>query len=120
MTLIQVKRVYEPASPTDGFRVLVDRLWPRGVTKDAACIDLWAKDVAPSTALRQDFHSGRLVWPQFVARYRAELSANPALGPLAESLREKDVVTLVFAAKDVAHTQAQVLADVLKAASPSR
>ena len=68
---MRIKRVYEPPAPDDGFRVLVDRLWPRGLSKERAAIDLWEKDVAPSDALRTAFHHGGLPWPDFADHYRA-------------------------------------------------
>ena len=113
MVSIVVKRVYEPVDPTDGFRILVDRLWPRGLRKDAAAIDLWAKEVTPSTPLRQDFHSGHILWPEFEDRYLAELSANPALDDLSALIRDKPAVTLLVAGRDTDHTHAKVLVQAL-------
>ena len=74
---VQIKRVYEPVEPGDGLRVLVDRLWPRGLSREAAKIDLWVKELAPSTALRRWFHSDEGTWPEFKRRYRNELSGRP-------------------------------------------
>ena len=73
---IQLKRVYEEPSPADGFRILVDRLWPRGISKEEACVDLWLKEVAPSDELRKWFDHDPERWPEFRARYRAELKGN--------------------------------------------
>ncbi|MFI5410916.1 DUF488 domain-containing protein [Kaistia sp. UC242_56] len=112
--MIQLKRIYEPASPEDGFRVLVDRLWPRGVSKERAAVDLWARDVAPSTELRQWFHHEAANWDEFIVRYRQELAANPAA---VSALREKcagRVTTLLYGAKDEAQNQAVVLREVLQ------
>ena len=114
MVTIQMKRIYEPAAPTDGFRVLVDRLWPRGVSKEAARIDLWAKDITPSTQLREDYHTGHDAWPLFEAKYRTELLANPALDAFVDTIRDKETVTLLFAGKDTVHTHVLVILAVLK------
>jgi uncharacterized protein YeaO (DUF488 family) len=112
---ITVKRVYEEAEKSDGTRVLVDRLWPRGIRKSEARIDVWAKDAAPSGSLRKWFH----VDPDsrhknFVARYRKELSENSALKELRKELRGQPRVTLVTAAKDVAHSHVPVLLSRLR------
>jgi uncharacterized protein YeaO (DUF488 family) len=106
------KRVYAPPQLSDGMRVLVDRLWPRGLSKDAARVDLWLKDVAPSDGLRRWFDHDRDRWTEFRRRYRAELRANAALAVLREMLM-RGAVTLVFAARDEAHNNAVVLAEVL-------
>jgi len=111
----QLKRVYDEAEPSDGFRVLVDRLWPRGVTKERAALDLWAKDAAPSAALREAFHHGGLSWDEFAAAYRAELATNPALGDLRAVLTQHPVSTLVYGAKDAEHNHALLLRDALLA-----
>ena len=79
---VKLKRVYDAPSPDDGHRVLVDRLWPRGLTKERAAVDSWAKDAAPSAELRRAFHRGDLAWEEFEAAYRRELTANPAVGAL--------------------------------------
>jgi len=114
MPIIQMKRIYEPFAATDGFRVLVDRLWPRGIRKDGANIDLWAKDITPTTQLRKDYHSGRDSWPEFESKYHTELWNNPALAPFISTIREKDIVTLLFAGKDTDHTHVTVIMDILK------
>jgi len=111
--LIQIKRIYEPAMAADGFRVLVDRLWPRGVKKEDAKIDLWAKDITPTTQLREDYHSGRDTWPVFEGKYRPELLGNPALNGFIEAIEGKGTVTLLFAGKNTEHTHVQVIVDVL-------
>ena len=109
---IFLKRVYESPAKTDGTRVLVDRLWPRGVTKSKAKIDLWLKDLAPTTELRKWFGHDPAKWSEFQKRYRAELKGNPALSELRELSRQGDV-TLVYAAKDELHNEAVVLKQVL-------
>jgi uncharacterized protein YeaO (DUF488 family) len=111
MTL-SMKRAYEPPAKTDGTRILIDRLWPRGVTKARARIDLWLKELAPSTELRKWFGHDPEKWPEFQKKYRAELKGNPALSELRKRCREGDV-TLVYAAKDELHNDAVVLKQVL-------
>jgi uncharacterized protein YeaO (DUF488 family) len=110
-----LKRVYDPPAAADGKRVLVDRVWPRGVTKDAAKLDLWLKDVAPSTALRKWFGHDPARWPAFRERYRAELADNPALDVLKTLVRTEKRVTLLYAARDTQHNQAVVLHELLAA-----
>ena len=108
-----MKRVYEPPSSEDGMRILVDRLWPRGLRKDEARIDLWLKEIAPSTALRKWFGHNPERWEEFRRRYREELRRNiPALAELRE-LTAKHNVTLIFSAHDLAHNNALVLRDML-------
>jgi uncharacterized protein YeaO (DUF488 family) len=112
---IRIKRVYEPAAASDGLRVLVDRLWPRGVSREKGRIDLWLKDVAPSDALRRTFHGHPDKWDEFVAAYRAELAQEPAKSAAA-SLRGKSAkgtVTLLFAARDEARNNAAALRHLL-------
>ena len=109
---LKVKRVYAPAETDDGYRVLVDRLWPRGLSKAAAHIDLWAKDVAPSDALRHWFNHDPGKWPEFCQRYTLEL-AQPgkadALTALRQALTAHPQSTLLFAAHDEAHNNAVAL-----------
>lgn len=112
---VRLKRVYDDPAPDDGFRVLVDRLWPRGLTKERAAIGLWAKDAAPSTALRQAFHRDGLPWDEFEASYRAELAENPAVGALRDELARHPVSTLLYGAHDPEHNHAVILLDVLEA-----
>ena len=110
---IRLKRAYRPAAPTDGLRVLVDRLWPRGVRKSDAAIDLWVKDIAPSTALRQWFAHDPARWPQFRERYAAELRGHRQdLAALRAEARRR-TVTLVFGARDERRNDAVVLRNVL-------
>jgi uncharacterized protein YeaO (DUF488 family) len=108
-----IKRIYEPADPADGFRVLVDRLWPRGVSKERAELGLWLKEIAPSTELRTwwDHDPAKLV--EFAARYRDELDRNPAVTELVDILDSHPVVTLLYGAHDPVLNQAAVLRDYL-------
>ncbi len=113
--MIGIKRIYEPAAPEDGYRVLVDRLWPRGVGRDAAHIDEWLKAIAPSTELRRWFDHDPERWPEFAARYRVELAAPDSAAHIARlrELARGGSVTLVFAARDEQHCNAVVIRDVL-------
>ena len=113
---VRLKRVYDDSSPDDGFRVLVDRLWPRGLTKERAALDLWAKDVAPSTELRKAFHHEDLSWPDFEAAYRAELDdpARTAVESLRAELAPHPVVTLLHAVADESHNHALILRETLQ------
>ena len=114
MPHIQIKRVYDTADPTDGYRILVDRLWPRGIRKDALPYDLWAKDLTPSTPLRQWFHEAPDErWLEFRRRYRLELAAAPSMSELISRIQPYDTVTLLYAAKDSAHNHALILQDYL-------
>lgn len=110
---VKIKRIYEPAAPEDGQRILVDRLWPRGVAKAEAHIDLWLKDVAPSADLRRWFGHKPERWAEFQKRYLAELKDNPAFEDLRRLARGKPTA-LLYGAKDETHNQARVLADRLK------
>lgn len=109
---IQTKRVYDPASPEDGRRILVDRVWPRGIRKEEARLALWLKDVAPSAGLRKWFGHDPARWPEFRKRYREELRSNPAADELKREA-SSGRVTLVYGARDTEHNQAVVLADWL-------
>ena len=114
--MLRIKRVYEKPAKEDGCRVLVDRLWPRGMTKEAAQIDLWMKEVAPSDALRKSFCHDVKKWPGFQAKYRAELrKKKDLLQELKKMEKDHGTLTLLFGAKDEEHNQAVVLAEVLKA-----
>jgi len=115
--MIKVKRVYEAAAPTDGYRVLVDRIWPRGVKKEVAAIDSWLKEVAPSTELRKWFGHDPERFDAFCQRYLAELKKKPAddaFSALQQIVKDHKTVTLVYGAKDETHNQAVVLAEELK------
>ncbi len=111
--MLAVKRIYEPADREDGFRILTDRLWPRGVSKEKAHLDVWLKEVAPSTELRQWFNHDAAKWKEFKRRYHAELQDNPALDDLHALLRKHKRVTLLFGARDTEHNQAVALRDFL-------
>ena len=116
MRNIRIKRVYEPTAADDGKRILVDRLWPRGISKEAAKIDEWAKDASPSTALRKEFHGHPDRWTEFCAAYALELAQEPAHSA-ASALRDaahNGVVTLLYAAKDEERNNAAALLDWLK------
>lgn len=112
---LHIKRVYDEPAPGDGFRVLVDRLWPRGLTKERADLDLWAKDVAPSTDLRRAFHHDGMTWDGFAAAYRAELAANPAVRVLRGELEPHPVVTLLHSVHDAVQNHAVLLREALEA-----
>lgn len=113
--MLQLKRAYEPASKSDGTRILVDRLWPRGVSKANAKIDQWMKDVAPSTSLRKWFGHDPKKWPDFQRRYKRELRDHADLVAHIASLASRGRVTLVFGARDEQHNDAVVLAAVIRA-----
>lgn len=110
---LRVRRIYDPAAPEDGARVLVDRLWPRGMSKPRAALALWCKEAAPSTGLRQWFGHEPARWEEFRRRYRVELRGNAAgLAPIRELLRQGPV-TLLYAARDESHNEVVVLRDYL-------
>jgi uncharacterized protein YeaO (DUF488 family) len=112
---VRIKRVYAAAAPDDGKRVLVDRLWPRGIRKAGAGVDLWLKEVAPSTELRKWFGHEPARWEEFRQRYAAELAGNPAFTELSAQL-DAEPLTLLYGAHDETHNQAVVLADCLRKA----
>ncbi|HEX7088877.1 MAG TPA: DUF488 domain-containing protein [Longimicrobiales bacterium] len=113
-TRFRVKRIYEPPSRDDGFRVLVERLWPRGMKKEDARLDLWLKDVAPSPELRRWYAHDVAKWPEFRRRYTAELESNPEPVALLRERAKKGNVTLLFAARDEEHNSAVVLKEFLE------
>ena len=111
--MFRIKRIYAPPAADDGRRILVDRLWPRGLTKDGARLDEWLKEIAPSDELRKSFCHDPARWEEFRKRYRDELQGH---GELVERLRDearKGTVTLLFAAKDEEYNNAVVLAEML-------
>ena len=110
---VRLKRVYDDPASEDGFRVLVDRLWPRGLSKPRAAVDLWAKAAAPSADLRRAFHHDGLPWEEFEAAYRAELSANAYLDELRAELARHPESTLLYGAHDPDHNHATILLDAL-------
>ena len=111
---VRLKRAYEAAEAADGTRILVDRLWPRGVSKDRARLDRWCREIAPSDALRRWYHADPDGWDVFEQRYRAELAAQPALVEELAALTATEVVTLLFGSKDEERNNATVLAEVLR------
>lgn len=111
---IRLRRVYEPPTPSDGYRVLVDRLWPRGVSKERAHVDLWMQRIAPSDELRRWFAHKDARWSEFEERYRAELADHDDLvGLLGDIERHRGTLTLLYGARDEQHNQAVVIADTL-------
>ena len=115
--MVRIKRAYAPALPEDGTRVLVDRLWPRGLAKDAAAVDLWLKEVAPSKELRQWFGHDPARWKSFSAKYRTELKAPEraaALAHLRALGRERGTVTLLYGAREETYNHAALLRGLLR------
>jgi uncharacterized protein YeaO (DUF488 family) len=115
MTSIRIKRAYEEPDREDGERILVDRLWPRGLTKEKARVDLWLKDVAPSTELRKWFAHHPARWAEFRSCYREELKRNKEQVSLLKQQAAKGTVTLVYGAKDQQHNEALILQELLSA-----
>lgn len=114
MREVRIKRVYEAPAADDGLRVLVDRLWPRGLKRQGSAIDRWLKEAAPSPELRRWFGHDPARWDEFRSRYEAELAANPGnLAALRELIRGSGRLTLLYAARDTDHNHAVVLRDVL-------
>ena len=114
--MFQIKRAYAPPLPKDGFRVLVDRLWPRGLSKDAAAVDLWLKDIAPSKELRQWFGHDPARWKSFTTKYRKELKTPEraaALAHLRALGRERGTVTLLYGAREETYNHAALLRGLL-------
>lgn len=113
--MLRIKRIYDEASPDDGIRILVDRIWPRGVSKTGASVDRWMKEISPSTELRKWFNHDPGRWAEFKRRYRKELEEEHA-EPLAElaALAGQKPVTLLYSAKDREHNQAQALREFLQ------
>ena len=107
--MIKLKRVYQEPAESDGFRILVDRLWPRGLTKQKAKVDLWLKDIAPSTELRKWFAHDPKKWREFSSRYSKELEQKKDLLDLIREKGRKGIVTLIYGAKDEEHNEAQIL-----------
>jgi uncharacterized protein YeaO (DUF488 family) len=110
---VKTKRIYDPAEPDDGFRILVDRLWPRGISKERAMIDVWLKEIAPSADLRTWFGHRPDRFSAFAVRYVNELDQNSAVDQLREIVASNPVVTLLYGAKDTAVNHAVVLAEYL-------
>lgn len=113
--MIKIKRSYEKPSKEDGYRILVDRLWPRGVSKDEAKIDLWLKEIAPSNELRKWFLHDPKKWEHFKSKYRNELKEKTELiGELKKIEKEKKTITLLYSAKDEQHNNVIALSEILK------
>jgi uncharacterized protein YeaO (DUF488 family) len=110
---VSIKRIYEPAAKSDGFRVLVDRLWPRGISKETAKLDLWLPDIAPSTKLRQWFNHDPAKWMELRRQYQAELENMKELVAELKGQAKKGTVTLLYSAKDEQHNQAVALRSYL-------
>jgi uncharacterized protein YeaO (DUF488 family) len=110
---VRLKRAYDDPVEADGFRILVDRLWPRGVKKDAAAINLWAKDLAPSTELRKWFGHDPAHWEEFRRRYTAEIRQHTEHLDKIRKLAQRGTVTLIYAARDQEHNEAVIIRDML-------
>ncbi|MBL8323060.1 MAG: DUF488 family protein [Acinetobacter sp.] len=118
---IQIKRIYEAVSPADGKRILVDRLWPRGVSKAQAQLDLWPKELTPSDALRQWYHEDiEQRWDEFQQRYQAELAGQQEALQQLRDLARQDKITLLTAAKNAGKNHAEVLKRILQSGFPRR
>jgi uncharacterized protein YeaO (DUF488 family) len=111
---IKIKRVYEQPNKDDGVRILVDRLWPRGLTKEKAGVDLWVKDIAPSTELRKWFAHDPDKWKSFRGRYETEIGHNPDLIKVLKQKAREGTITLIYAARDEKHNEALVLKEFLE------
>jgi uncharacterized protein YeaO (DUF488 family) len=114
MPTIKIKRVYEPMAAADGFRILVDRLWPRGLKKEDAHINAWLKEIAPSGELRKWFNHEELKWDRFREKYLAELKTSAGLEELLVLAKQYKTITLVYSAKNEEHNQAAVLKEFLR------
>lgn len=115
MTQIRLKRVYSKAEENDGFRVLVDRLWPRGIKKESFYYNMWNKDITPSYELRKLYHDDPVkYWPIFSKKYEEELRKSEAAKKFADKIKNYQTVTLLYASKDEDHTPAKILKDYLE------
>lgn len=112
--MLQIKRVYEDPEPSDGFRVLTERLWPRGVSKERAALDQWLKSIAPSNDLRKWFSHDPDKWKEFKERYRRELFGSEAVTEMLEIIEEHDTVTMVYASKDEEYNSTVLLKEFLE------
>ena len=113
MAKVLIKRIYEPAEKSDGFRILIDRLWPRGVKKEEAKIDVWLKEIVPSSELRKWFKHDPKKWNAFIKKYKDELQESPALQELRGLIEKHKTITLLYAAHDMQHNNALVLKDFI-------
>lgn len=112
--MITIKRIYDQSETKDGFRILVDRLWPRGMTKEKAKIDLWLKEIAPSNELRKWFSHDPEKWDDFVKKYKKELKDKQELLKTIKQLEKNEgAITLLYAAKDEKHNEAVVLKEII-------
>lgn len=111
---VRIKRIYEPAEPGDGTRVLIDRLWPRGISKEDAALDRWIKDISPSDELRRWFDHDPKRWEEFNERYREEIAHQQDIIDELHELADGETVTLLYAAKDENHNNAIVLKNILE------
>jgi uncharacterized protein YeaO (DUF488 family) len=116
---VRLRRVYDPVEPEDGTRVLIDRLWPRGLSREKAAVDIWLKEIAPSDKIRREFGHDRRRWPHFAAAYRAELASNPAPFEQLLALCDNGQVTLLYAAHDTECNNAVVVAAGLEGRDPA-
>lgn len=112
--MIQIKRIYTVAEASDGYRILVDRLWPRGIKKELSGVDLWAADLAPSASLRKWFNHEPGKFNDFKVKYLQELKENEAVAIFLKKIEQQPIVTLLYGAKDEQHNQAIVLLDFLQ------
>ncbi len=111
---IKIKRIYDESNDNDGYRILIDRLWPRGISKDSAKIDEWNKDIAPSNELRKFFSHKAELFPEFKARYKKELESKSSELLRLKNISEKSNLTLLYAAKDSEYNQAVVLLEQIE------
>lgn len=109
MANVVIKRVYDPPEKSDGFRILVDRLWPRGLKKEDAKADVWLKAIAPSSELRKWFNHDAEKWNEFIKKYKEELKQSPAIDELKSLVKQHATVTLLYAAHDAQHNNAEAL-----------
>ncbi len=109
MAEVVIKRIYEPYEKSDGFRILVDRLWPRGLKKEDAKADIWLKEISPSAALRKWFNHDAEKWNEFIKKYKEELKQSTALDELKDLVKQHATVTLLYAAHDTQHNNAAAL-----------
>jgi uncharacterized protein YeaO (DUF488 family) len=114
MSTIKIKRAYEPKENSDGFRILVDRLWPRGIKKEDLQVDVWIKEIAPSAELRKWFNHDAEKWQQFKSKYNTELKHSAFTEQVLALIKKHKTVTLIYSAKDEQHNQAVVIKDFLE------
>lgn len=111
--MVKIKRIYDPAAPADGKRILVDRMWPRGIKKEEAVLDEWLKELAPSTELRKWFGHDPAKWRDFRSRYKSELKGSADIIDRLRQESQRETITLLYAAKDVEHNNAVVLREIV-------